>query len=62
MSYGSISGGFTPGGVFNGQTGLVTYNAETTTNYELGMKGSSPDGRIGFDVDVFYINLSRSRV
>jgi iron complex outermembrane receptor protein len=61
MSYGSISGGFTPGGVFNGQTGLVTYNAETTTNYELGMKGSSPDGRIGFDVDVFYINY-RDRV
>ena len=61
MSYGSISGGFTPGGVFNGQTGLVTYNAETTTNYELGMKGSSLDGRIGFDVDVFYINY-RDRV
>jgi iron complex outermembrane receptor protein len=61
MSYGSISGGFTPGGVFNGQAGLVTYNAETTTNYELGMKGSALEGRIGFDADVFYINY-RDRV
>jgi iron complex outermembrane recepter protein len=61
MSYGSISGGFTPGGVFNGQSGLVSYNAETTTNFELGMKGSPLGGRIGFDVDVFYINY-RDRV
>jgi iron complex outermembrane receptor protein len=61
MSYGSISRGFTPGGIFNGQTGLVPYNAETTTNFELGMKGSPLNGRIGFDVDVFYIDY-RDRV
>lgn len=61
MGYGSFSRGFTPGGVFNGQTGLVPYNAETTSDFELGMKGSPLGGRIGFDVDVFYIDY-RDRV
>jgi iron complex outermembrane receptor protein len=61
MTYGSISGGYSPGGVFNGQTGLVPYNAEATTNYELGMKGTPLNNRLGFDIDVFYINY-RDRV
>lgn len=56
-AYASISRGFTPGGAVN-ERRVVTYEAEKTMNYELGLKGSVLDDRIRYDVAAFYIDYS----
>jgi outer membrane receptor protein involved in Fe transport len=53
-AYASITRGFTPGGVVN-ERRIVTFDPETTMNYEVGVKGSALDGRLRFDADAFYV-------
>jgi iron complex outermembrane recepter protein len=56
MIYGRIATGFVPGGpndILPGSTLPETFHSSTTTNYELGIKGSTLDGRLTYDLDVF---------
>jgi iron complex outermembrane receptor protein len=56
-AYASITCGFTPGSVLN-ERRLVSYDPETTTNYELGVKGSLLDGKLRFDAAAFYVDYA----
>jgi outer membrane receptor protein involved in Fe transport len=56
MIYGRVASGFVPGGpndVLPGSPLPMTYRSSSTTNYEIGVKGASGDGRIGYDLDLF---------
>jgi iron complex outermembrane receptor protein len=56
MAYARIATGFVPGGpndVIPGSTLPATFGSSTTTNYELGVKGSAAEGRVTYDFDVF---------
>ena len=58
MAYARVASGFVPGGpndVVPGSNLPRTYNSSSTTNYELGVKGSVDEGQINYDVDVFDI-------
>src|SRR6202034_2328760 len=56
MVYARIATGFVPGGpndTIPGATVPATYHSSTTTNYEVGVKGSAAEGRFSYDFDVF---------
>jgi outer membrane receptor protein involved in Fe transport len=56
MTYARIATGFVPGGpndVIPGATVPATFHSSTTTNYEVGVKGSAAQGRFTYDFDVF---------
>ena len=56
MAYGRIATGFVPGGpndILPGSTVPDTFRSSSTTNYELGIKGSALDGHLTYDLDVF---------
>jgi iron complex outermembrane receptor protein len=58
MAYARVASGFVPGGpndAIPGSNLPLTFNSSSTTNYELGVKGSTDEGRINYDVDVFDI-------
>ena len=58
MIYGRIATGFVPGGpndILPGSTVPDTFRSSSTTNYELGIKGSALDGRLNYDLDVFQV-------
>ena len=58
MAYARVASGFVPGGpndAIPGSNLPLTFNSSSTTNYELGVKGSADEGRINYDVDVFDI-------
>jgi outer membrane receptor protein involved in Fe transport len=61
MFYARVATGFVPGGPnvapFNVPPGTVpeTYNESTTTNYEIGYKGTLIDGRLTAEVAAFLI-------
>jgi iron complex outermembrane recepter protein len=62
MAYGRVATGYVPGGPNNAIPGSElppTFKSSTTTNYELGLKGSADNGRISYDVDVFDIQWQR---
>ena len=56
MAYARVATGFVPGGPNDAVPGSHlprTFNSSSTTNYELGVKGSADEGQINYDVDVF---------
>lgn len=53
ISRGGKTGGYNISFVSNDRYG---YDPETVTNYEIGLKGSSPNGRLHFDASVFYMD------
>jgi len=56
MTYARIATGFVPGGpndTILGATVPATFHSSTTTNYEVGVKGSAAEGRFSYDFDVF---------
>jgi iron complex outermembrane receptor protein len=58
--YARIATGYRPGGPilqFNGAPAdfPTSYDPDSTTNYEVGTKGSTEDGRFSYDVALFYI-------
>jgi len=58
MAYARVASGFVPGGPNDAvpRSNLPrTFNSSSTTNYELGVKGSTDEGQINYDVDVFDI-------
>jgi outer membrane receptor protein involved in Fe transport len=62
MAYARVATGYVPGGPNNAIPGNnlpPTFQSSTTTNYELGIKGSADDGRISYDADVFDIQWQR---
>jgi outer membrane receptor protein involved in Fe transport len=58
MIYGRVSTGYRPGGPNTiSAVGVPTqYNADTTTNYEVGFKGSMLDKKLTLDLSAFWIN------
>jgi iron complex outermembrane receptor protein len=59
MVYGRIASGYRAGGPSaNTQLAGVppTFEPDRTINYELGMKGSTLEGALGFDVSAYYID------
>lgn len=65
MTYFRFASGYRPGGP-NGSAALFdlppTFDADTTLNYELGLKGDAFDGRLTFDVAAYYIDWRRVQV
>ena len=62
MAYARVATGYVPGGPNNAIPGNnlpPTFQSSTTTNYELGIKGSADNGRISYDADVFDIQWQR---
>ncbi|HWE45688.1 MAG TPA: TonB-dependent receptor [Caulobacteraceae bacterium] len=56
MVYARIATGFVPGGpndVLPGSTLPESFKSSSTTNYEVGVKGSAADGQITYDLDAF---------
>ena len=59
MVYGRIATGYRPGGVNTlvpGSTVPTTFNADTTTDYEIGSKSTLLGGMMTFDASVFLID------
>jgi iron complex outermembrane recepter protein len=61
MVYGRISKGFRPGGPnvlpLGNPAGVPsTFGSDSLTNYEIGLKTSTDDGRLSFEIDAFYID------
>jgi outer membrane receptor protein involved in Fe transport len=61
--YGRIASGYRPGGanflILDPEGNPLVepfYEADTLWSYEVGMKGSSADGRFGYDLAAFYID------
>ena len=59
MAYARVASGYRPGGPNYTCTlfpAPCAYKADTSVNYELGLKVTSPDRRVYFDASVYYIN------
>ena len=64
MVYARLASGYRPGGGGTGGPGALCvvnnfpckYRADTTRNYEVGVKGDILDHALSFDVSVYYIN------
>ena len=61
MLYARIASGYTPGGPNvlppNVPAGTpFTYKSDSTVNYEVGLKGNTPDRRFSYDVAVFLVD------
>jgi iron complex outermembrane recepter protein len=60
MGYARFASGYRPGGpntfTLNDPTLPREFGADTTEDYELGLKGTVLDGRMTFDASVFYID------
>ncbi len=63
--FASISEGFRSGGINSAaaaSAGFPDYDSETTRSYELGSKGYLFDGRIDYDISVFYSEMDGYQV
>jgi len=64
MTYATISKGYKAGG-FN-QQAIVgddkTYDKETLYSYEIGLKGTTMDGRLSYDTAVYYMDITDMQV
>ncbi len=58
MVYARLASGFRPGGINLVASDVVprVYDPDTTTNYEVGIKGSLLDRRFTYDASVYYID------
>jgi iron complex outermembrane recepter protein len=57
-AYARVASGFVPGGpndAIPGSNLPLTFHSSTTTNYELGIKGSAAGGQVTYDADIFDI-------
>ena len=54
--YATVSKGYHAGGLNSSSAPLPTYDPEFLWNYEIGAKGSSPGGRMRYDVAAFYMD------
>lgn len=54
--YARVATGYRPGGANSGEAPVLTYGPDRVTNYETGVKGALADGRLSFDIDVFYVD------
>jgi iron complex outermembrane recepter protein len=63
MVYGTYATGFRPGGFnpFIGYSPDGTYEEETTTNYEVGLKSAWLDRRLTFNLAAFYIESDNTQ-
>ena len=62
MAYARVATGYVPGGpndVIPGSNLPSTFESSSTSNYELGIKGSADEDRISYDVDVFDVEWKR---
>ena len=62
LVYTRIASGFVPGGpndVLPGSPLPETFKSSRTTNYEVGIKGATRDGRLNYDFDVFDVEWSQ---
>jgi outer membrane receptor protein involved in Fe transport len=65
LIYARVASGYRPGGPNAGifsPSAPKTYTADTSINYEAGIKGSLDQGRANFDVAVYYIDWSKIQV
>jgi outer membrane receptor protein involved in Fe transport len=59
MGYARIASGYRPGGPNPAVPAVLpssAYGPDKTNNYELGLKGSTPDRKLTFDASVYYID------
>ena len=62
LVYTRIASGFVPGGpndVLPGSPLPETFKSSRTTNYEVGIKGATRDGRLNYDFDIFDVEWSQ---
>lgn len=66
MVYARFASGYRPGGpnstVTPGSGLPLTFEPDTSLNYELGVKGTFLDGRVTFDSSVYYIDWNKLQV
>jgi len=58
MIYARLASGYRPGGPSSNSTThiLPNFTSDTTQNYEIGVKGNTPDHILSFDTSVYYID------
>ncbi|ABQ67447.1 TonB-dependent receptor [Rhizorhabdus wittichii RW1] len=63
MAYARVASGYRPGGpngaIFSDPTLPKSFKADTTMNYEAGVKGNLFDRHVTFDVSAYYIDWSK---
>ncbi len=59
MIYFTVAFGYEPGGLNIGEFGLLPFQAEKATSYELGWKGRWMDGRANASFAGFYIDYNK---
>ena len=62
MIYFTVAFGYEPGGLNIGEFGLLPFQAEKATSYELGWKGRWMDGRANASFAGFYIDYNKRQV
>jgi outer membrane receptor protein involved in Fe transport len=64
MVYGRVSTGYRPGGANTISDPRVPnqYSADTTTNYEIGFKGSTADHRLSLDISAYWIEWKNIQI
>ena len=62
MMYATIALGYEPGGLNIGEFGLLPFNAEKATSYEVGWKGRWADGRATASIAGFFIDYNKRQV
>lgn len=63
MIYGSVTRGYRPGGVnFRGDATTLTFNAEKSWNYEIGLKSSWLDDRLKVNLALFHNDVNDYQV
>ena len=60
--FGTISRGYHAGGTNNPVAPEPTYEPEFLTNYEAGIKGSTADGRLSYELAAFYMDWEDQQV
>lgn len=65
--YGRVASGYRPGGPIPKFSPAITYardtfDADTTLNYEVGIKGSTPDQKFGFDLAIYRIDWDKIQI
>ena len=62
MMYATIALGYEPGGLNIGEFGLLPFQAEKATSYEIGWKGRFADGRASASIAGFYVDYNKRQV
>jgi iron complex outermembrane receptor protein len=65
LAYVRVASGYRPGGPNAGVFGVGTpraYGADTTVNYEIGLKGEALEKRLMFEASVYYVDWSSIQI